>query len=172
MAFLTKEERKARKRAGLCGQPWCDRPVETARARCRPCLDAHNAAQRRRRAELISQGLCVAGCGQTATDGRLRCAVCMDQHSVYVAALNRARMACGLCWRCGARCEDGKTLCPPCGQKHLANIMQRQHALRTEGLCVCCSQPSGLRARCDRCRKRFNAQERARRRVQRLMTST
>jgi hypothetical protein len=166
MAILTRQERKERKRAGMCVGPRCDQPAELGRIQCRQCQDADNASIRRHKASLVASGLCVESCGQPAAAGRRRCAKCLEAHAICLRAMQRARGRAGLCKDCGAVAE--KTRCPACLAKSNARTNQRSQQLRSQGLCQRCTAPADGYTLCPPCRAHYNIQQRAYKRVKRF----
>ena len=126
---IRREQRQARRRAGLCTQ--CGKPAgPESKAYC----SEHHAAHRRWVANRKRQGLCVQ-CGSALAEGDERiCSKCRAQQKARDATLKAA----GICLCCGtAETTNGKIYCEPCDDKR----KNKQRDRKAAGICNRCDSP-------------------------------
>jgi len=138
MPFLTQEEYRVRKAAGLCANnllPACHNLAEDGSVYC-----THHRETRNKRVTVIqrtlkSLGRCRNHSGREAVKGLDHCEECLEKARARYSAVSSALRQAGRCIGCKQlRGEDGTTWrCRVCADKHA--ILTRR--LRAERLSVC-----------------------------------
>ena len=137
-----------RRESGLCGS--CGALPTNGRAFCQTCLDKNNAAQRRRRKNKESVGLC--RCGRKLVDGKKRCSSCLEKEKQRMITKTRSFLQKKICPQCHALLNNNKSLCDKCLKRQNYNNCKRRKKLKENGLCRHCkNKTSNGMTYCKRC---------------------